>query len=73
MWLMSVKDQRLDNVVETICMRGCRYVNAILDDMDIRSACFELTALDVGDRDQVLNELRCVMSVYQRAGSCCEV
>jgi hypothetical protein len=60
----------IDDAIETICQRGCRYVNTLLADPKRQAACADLRALDREQRLRVLEELRGVMAVYLAAGSC---
>lgn len=64
------KNQHINTVVETICQRGCRYVNEILRDSDYRANCEPLLKLDAAEQDTVINELKSVMSVYNETGNC---
>ena len=67
---MSVGDKRLDAVVDSICGRGCKYVNMILANEAERTQCRELNDLEESHRDRVLKELAAVMSVYDQSGNC---
>jgi hypothetical protein len=66
----EVSNRRLNAVMEDICQRGCRYVNGILADAEKRRACEHLRQLNSSERASVLSELRAVMSVYDKTGSC---
>ena len=59
-----------DWVIDSICTQGCHYVNSVLDDMTIRNECSVFTRLNDEDQAMVLAELRSVMSVYAKTGSC---
>jgi hypothetical protein len=65
-----VQDRQLDKVIDSICGRGCRYVNSILSDDAVRRECRELVGLDAAREQQVLKELAAVMAVYDKTGSC---
>jgi len=65
-----LKDKRVSTVVEIICERGCRYVNAILGDTQQRADCGPLLQLTSAEQASVLKELKAVMSVYENTGSC---
>ncbi len=67
---MSVGNKRLDAVVDSICARGCRYVNTILANEDARTQCRELSQLTEPHQTRVLQELAAVMSVYDQSGNC---
>jgi hypothetical protein len=65
-----VQDKQLEQVVDSICGRGCRYVNQILSDDAARSECRELAGLGRSREQLVLKELATVMAVYDETGSC---
>ncbi len=65
-----MSQSRIEDTVESICQRGCRYVNRLLADPQCRAACEDLDNLDPRDRRLVLDELRAVMAVYQSTGAC---
>lgn len=65
-----MSQSRIEDTVENICQRGCRYVNQLLADPDRQAACNDLDCLDPRERGLVLEELRAVMAVYQTTGSC---
>ena len=65
-----MQETRLDNIIDSICNRGCQYVNMILSDSQARSQCEELEALDREQQIKVMHELKSVMSVYQQTGGC---
>lgn len=56
--------QHLQAVVETICNTGCQRVNEIIDILDHCGETSEINHLSENERDQVLAELRHIMSVY---------
>lgn len=63
-------NSQVESVVDVICHRGCRYVNAVLQDSDQRQHCAEFNALNHRDQQLVLAELSAVMAVYDETGSC---
>ena len=65
-----LKNKRVSTVVEIICERGCRYVNAILQDARKRASCRPLVTLSSAEQASVIKELKSVMSVYDKTGSC---
>ncbi len=65
-----MRKTQLDHVVDSICNRGCRYVNTLLSDSEARCRCQELLNLDQDQQRKVMDELKSVMSVYQQTGSC---
>ena len=65
-----MKDQQLEKVIDSICGRGCRYVNRILSDDTARQECPELSGLSSPRKQLVLKELATVMAVYDKTGSC---
>ena len=52
--------------VESICGLGCDRVNEIIDALESGQNVRETAGLDRSDRDQVLQELKDIMSVYDR-------
>jgi hypothetical protein len=65
-----VPNSRVENAVESICNRGCRYVNSILSSSEIQQDCLELKALDSSEQQVVIEQLSSVMAVYDQTGSC---
>lgn len=65
-----MSQRRIDDTVEVLCQRGCRYVNRLLDSAEQQAACRDLDRLSERERGQVIEELRSVMAVYQTTGSC---
>jgi hypothetical protein len=65
-----VQDERVEQAVASICDQGCRYVNSILRDDQLRRDCSELQALGSEQQARVLDELAAVMSVYDSSGNC---
>lgn len=65
-----MKKSRIDSVLNSICGRGCGYVNKVLNDKQVQQGCSELLELDLSDRNAVIDELKSVMSVYDQTGSC---
>ncbi len=59
-----------DRAIDSICSQGCNYVNSVLDDVTTRNECIEFTRLNDEDQALVLAELKSVMSVYAKTGSC---
>jgi len=66
-----VQNSRVENAVDAICNRGCRYVNALLSNTQCQQDCLELKALNSSEQLVVIEELSSVMAVYERTGSCC--
>jgi hypothetical protein len=66
----SVGRQEIDQAVDSICNQGCQYVNSVLEDSATRVDCNELTQLCDHEQAIVLAELKSVMSVYAKTGSC---
>ena len=52
--------------VESICGLGCDRVNEIIDALESGRAVHETAGLDRSDRSRVLQELKDIMSVYER-------
>ncbi len=63
-------DSRVDGVINSICNKGCRYVNAILSDEIAQQSCRELLQLNTSEQSIVIDELKSVMSIYDQTGSC---
>ena len=63
-------NSRVENAVESICNRGCRYVNSVLSSVEVQQSCVELKALDRSEQMVVISELSSVMAVYDQTGSC---
>lgn len=70
MVVSQMKTSRIDDTIDNICQRGCRYVNGLLADPDSQNDCEDLRELEGDERMQVLEELRTIMAVYQTTGSC---
>ncbi len=65
-----MKSSQVDSAVDVICNRGCRYVNAVINDSSAQQSCQELLSLNNTEKVVVIEELRSVMSVYDQTGSC---
>lgn len=65
-----MKGKRMDRVIDTICNRGCHYVNTVLTDSRTRGHCQEFLSLNSDEQVIVIDELKMVMSVYDQTGSC---
>ena len=65
-----MKNSRIDSALDSICGRGCSYVNKVLNDKQAQQGCSELLALNQTDQNAVIAELKSVMSVYDQTGSC---
>ncbi len=61
---------RVEQAVDAICNRGCRYVNTLLNDDQQQRQCAELIALEHAEQVIVIDELHSVMAVYNQSGSC---
>ena len=68
--VFRVNEKRVSTVVESICERGCQYVNTILQDARKRADCRPLLNLSSAEQATVIDELKSVMSVYEQTGSC---
>ena len=58
--------------LETICKRGCRYVNQAIDRLERGLPVAETRGLDPGQRGRLLAELKSIMAVYAEKGGTCE-
>lgn len=65
-----MKNSRIDSALDSICGRGCSYVNKVLKDKQAQQGCSELIKLSRSDQNLVINELKSVMSIYDHTGSC---
>lgn len=65
-----MKNSQVDSVLDSICGRGCSYVNKVLNDKQVQQGCSELLQLNRSDQNAVIAELKSVMSVYDQTGSC---
>ena len=65
-----MQEKRVDDVVASICDQGCRYVNAVLEDVNVRCDCQALKTLDAAEQARVLEELAAVMAVYSQSSGC---
>ena len=54
----------VQSVIESICELGCDRVNEIIDALECGNPVEETRGLDKNDQQQVLLELRAIMSVY---------
>ncbi len=68
--LGQLNNKQMNRVVDSICHRGCQYVNTLLMDADARRRCRELHGLNVEQQIDILMELKSVMAVYNKTGSC---
>lgn len=62
----KTSQQRIDFVVEALCQRGCRRVNQLLAVFDSGKEVPEFRSLASRERSAVVEELRQVMSVYDK-------
>lgn len=65
-----MNNSRVESAINSICGRGCRYVNKVLNDKQAQLDCSELFKLSRSDQSSVIKELKSVMSVYDKTGSC---
>jgi hypothetical protein len=66
---MSSDSALIDHCVEEICTLGCRTVATIIRDWDSHRPVMVM-GLSPQQQQQVLLELKSIMIVYERAGSC---
>ena len=65
-----MNNSQVDSALNSICGRGCRYVNKVLNDKQAQLDCNEFLKLNRSDQYAVIEELKSVMSVYGQTGSC---
>ena len=63
-------NSQVDKVIHSICQRGCKYVNTILQESCEAEGCQELQKLNRLEKSLVIEELKSVMSVYNQSGNC---
>ncbi len=65
-----MRNDRVENAVEAICNRGCRYVNSVLSNQENHQDFKELSDLNSMELSIVFRELDAVMAVYSQSGGC---
>jgi hypothetical protein len=65
-----MENSQVDKVIHSICQRGCKYVNTVLQESCETQGCQELQKLNRVEQSLVIEELKSVMSVYNQTGSC---
>ncbi len=65
---MTIKlPEHLHDIVETICQAGCTRVNQIIESLESETHTEETCDLSTEECQQVLHELKNIMSVYERS------
>ena len=60
--------QHLDDILENLCLLGCRRINMLLQEVDNNHQPSEFQGLCDDDCTYLYNELRSIMSVYGDKG-----
>ncbi len=58
-------DPVVQQVLEAVCARGCRYVNACIEALAEGRPGSDYAGLDAAQRRRLLDELRAIMAVYE--------
>ena len=61
-------DYKVEHCVEILCQQGCRTVWGTITSIENGDSLAETVGLDQGQVQDVLNELKSIMAVYE--GSC---
>ncbi len=56
---------QVQSIIESICETGCNNVNQIIDQLETGQPTQETEHLTEAERQQVLHELKNIMSVYK--------
>lgn len=56
----------VSNMVDAICALGCKHVTACIESLQMGGASREYEHLTADQRDQLLEELQAIMSVYEQ-------
>ncbi len=56
----------VESAIEELCSRGCDEVNATIRKLEEKQHVAEVTQLNPKDQQQVLTELKSIMSVYDK-------
>jgi len=57
---------KVNQCVESLCANGCEAVRATISSMEIGASSEQLRDLDEDEYSTVLNELKSIMSVYDK-------
>ena len=58
--------QHLQTIVDSLCTSGCDDVNGTIEALDKNTYVEETAGLNEKEKNQVLNELKSIMSVYDK-------
>ena len=61
--------EKISKALETICNRGCTFVNEVIYAMESGNHPEEITDFSVQEKDALLDELKKIMSIYNRKHS----
>ena len=60
---------KVEQCVESLCQNGCATVRATITAMEHDMTSVPLTGLELAEQQQVLNELKVIMAVYETNSS----
>jgi len=60
---------KIEQCVESLCQNGCATVRATITAMEHDISSVPLSGLELAEQQQVLSELKVIMSVYETNGS----
>jgi len=67
---MITNDKQIEICLEQICEQGCRSVNKIIQQLEQGKEVEVVWHLSALQRGILLNELKSIMAVYAKTGSC---
>lgn len=65
----NMNHEKISQVLETICNQGCTVVNDVIDAMENGTHPDETADLSVQEKSALLDELKKIMSIYNRKNS----
>lgn len=66
---MTLANEKLAQVVDTICKRGCRQVNKVICNLEAGESVPDLRGYTPSEINLIKDELKAIMSVYQQKSS----
>lgn len=63
---MAAAPQAVTEIVESLCNEGCKAVRGYIDQLEQNYPIDVLASLNEREKQQVLNELKSIMAVYDR-------
>ncbi|TDX98158.1 hypothetical protein [Thiohalophilus thiocyanatoxydans] len=61
---MTIDDPKLSQYLDHLCNQGCTAVREVIEQMETGDAVPELASLNRFEQEQVLEELKAIMAVY---------